>query len=113
MKYSEAFQKIQTFYSQKSSTASENFASGECMHLLRVGVFPHHNHHIGKLLEAISNLPQRVSIALAHTIQHLNKFGLSDILTQTDFFTKFTARQHMLLNANTLSNLSVIVLMFP
>ena len=60
---------------------------------------------IGMLLAAISNLPHRVSIALAHAIRHLDKFGLADIFTQTEFFTKFTARQHMLLNSNTLSNL--------
>ncbi|KAH8117506.1 muts domain V-domain-containing protein [Phellopilus nigrolimitatus] len=87
--YTDAFQQLQTFYMQKNKgKASENFKSG-------------------KLLAAISDLPRKASIALAHSVNYLNSFGLADVLTQTQFFTKFTERQHMLLNANTLANLEI------
>ncbi|THH08198.1 hypothetical protein EW145_g2862 [Phellinidium pouzarii] len=89
LNYTEAFQKLKIFYAQKNTKkASENFKSG-------------------KLLAAISDLPRNVSIVLAHSVDYLSSFGLADILTQTQFFAKFTQRQHMLLNANTLSNLEI------
>ena len=85
--YTEAFQNLKEFYSQKCSrNASENFKSG-------------------RLLATISDLPRRVVIALSHSLDYLKSFDLAEVLTQTQFFTKFTERQHMLLNANTLSNL--------
>ena len=64
--------------------------------------------HLGKLLASISNFPQKIVIALAHTLDYLSKFDLAEVLMQTEFFSKFTESQHMLLNANTLSNLSVV-----
>ncbi|EJD05960.1 uncharacterized protein FOMMEDRAFT_104344 [Fomitiporia mediterranea MF3/22] len=89
MNYTDAFRQLQTFYAQKGNTrASENFKSG-------------------KLLAAISDLPRKVVIALAHSLNYLNSFGLGDVLTEMQFFSKFTERQHMLLNANTLSNLEI------
>ncbi|KAL5533020.1 MSH3 [Sanghuangporus sanghuang] len=84
--YTDSFKELQTFYSRTSNTASENFKSG-------------------KLLAAVSDLPRKIVVALAHSLNYLNSFGLGDVLTQTQFFSKFTERQHMLLNANTLSNL--------
>ncbi|KLO18801.1 hypothetical protein SCHPADRAFT_819209 [Schizopora paradoxa] len=89
--YTQAFQGLSEFYSQKEkarSTASSNYTSG-------------------KLLADVSGLPQKVVIALAHVHNYLATFGLSEVLSQTDFFSKFTERQHMLLNANTLANLEI------
>ncbi|KAL5529107.1 hypothetical protein ACEPAG_5081 [Sanghuangporus baumii] len=86
--YTDSFKDLQTFYSRKSNMASENFKSG-------------------KLLAVVSDLPRKIVVALAHSLNHLNSFGLGDVLTQTQFFSKFTERQHMLLNANTLSNLEI------
>ncbi|KAI5124483.1 hypothetical protein M0805_003010 [Coniferiporia weirii] len=89
LNYVDAFQKLQTFYAQKNlRKASDNFNSG-------------------KLLAAISALPRKVSVALAYSVDYLGSFGLADVLTQTEFFSKFTEKQHMLLNANTLSNLEI------
>ena len=87
LNYTDAFQKLQSFYSGKhSNKASVGFKSG-------------------KLLAAVSDLPKNVTIALALSLDYLLGFGLADVLTQTEFFSKFSERQHMLLNANTLSNL--------
>lgn len=55
----------------------------------------------------ITSLPKQVVIALAHSVRHLAAFGLSDSFRRTTFFTKFLTRSHMLLNANTLTNLCV------
>ena len=84
---------MQDFYAQKSKhNASADFASG-------------------KLFAVVTDLPRNVVIALAHSLDYLRTFDLSDVLTQTKFFSKFSERQHMLLNANTLSNLYVLVAM--
>jgi DNA mismatch repair protein MSH3 len=85
--YTDAFQLLQDFYAQKSKrNASANFSSGQ-------------------LFAVVSDLPRSVVIALAHSLEYLKSFSLADALTQTQFFTRFAERQHMLLNANTLSNL--------
>lgn len=63
------------------------------------------NIHVGKLFAIVKDLPQRVCIALAHVVEHLQSFGLAEALTRTEFFSKFTERRHMLLNSNTLANL--------
>ena len=87
LSFSEALQELQNFYTQETnSRASENFTAG-------------------KLLVSLSDLPQRVIIGLAHSLRYLKMFGLAEVLTRTEFFIKFTERQHMLLNANTLANL--------
>lgn len=61
----------------------------------------------GKLLAEITAFPQRVVIALAHAIQYLSEFHIADALLETKFFTKFATRAHMLLAANTLTNLEI------
>lgn len=63
---------------------------------------------LGKLLATITELPQRVSVSLTHCLHYLTTFGLADVLTQTQFFSKFMEQQFMLLNANTLANLYVL-----
>ncbi|KAF8626218.1 hypothetical protein AX15_004907 [Amanita polypyramis BW_CC] len=90
MPYDEAFDFVSDFYvsRQHSAKASADFASG-------------------KLLAAAVDFPKRVTIALAHVIQHLATFGISDVLLETKFFDRFSSRIHMLLGANTLSNLEV------
>ncbi|KAF8331322.1 muts domain V-domain-containing protein [Cantharellus anzutake] len=55
----------------------------------------------------VIGLPQLVTIALAHTIQCLKAFSLGNIFTQDNKLIKFTARTHMLLSADTLSNLEI------
>ncbi|KAF4615129.1 hypothetical protein D9613_003157 [Agrocybe pediades] len=90
MDYTEAFAKVSDFYTDKGkhAIASENFKSGE-------------------LMAAITDLPRRVVIALAHSIKYLSNFGIADAFLETKFFTKFTTRAHMLLAANTLINLEI------
>jgi DNA mismatch repair protein MSH3 len=48
-----------------------------------------------------------VVVALAHSIQYLAKFDIADALLETKFFSKFTSQNHMLLAANTLTNLEI------
>lgn len=60
---------------------------------------------VGKLMAAISDFPKCVVIALAHVVRYLSKFEVADALLETNFFSKFTERTHMLLNGNTLTNL--------
>lgn len=68
---------------------------------------PDDNVPLGRLLAAALELPPQVTTALSQIIKYLSSFGLADVLTRTEFFYRFTERQHMLLNANTLKNLSV------
>jgi DNA mismatch repair protein MSH3 len=58
-------------------------------------------------MAAVTNFPKRVVIALAHAIKHLSAFSLADAFLETEFFSKFTTRAHMLLAANTLNNLEI------
>lgn len=46
-------------------------------------------------------------VALAHAIQYLSTFGIANAFLETKFFNKFTAKTHMLLAANTLTNLEI------
>lgn len=58
-------------------------------------------------MAAIADFPKRVVIVLAAAIKHLSAYGIADAFLETKFFSKFTTRTHMLLNANTLKNLYV------
>ncbi|KAF9477374.1 hypothetical protein BDN70DRAFT_881277 [Pholiota conissans] len=90
MAYPDASAKVTKFYTDKRrlGIASENFKSG-------------------KLMAAAIELPKRVVIALAQAINHLSSFGIADAFLESQFFTKFTTRAHMLLAANTLINLQI------
>ena len=46
-------------------------------------------------------------IALAHMVKYLSKFDISRVFRKQTRFKQFTERNHMLLNANTLTNLCV------
>ena len=61
----------------------------------------------GKLLASAIDLPKSVCIPLADIVKYLSIFGLAEVLTRVEFFLKFTEKTHMLLNANTLTNLYV------
>ncbi|KAF9050682.1 hypothetical protein BDZ89DRAFT_1005971 [Hymenopellis radicata] len=61
----------------------------------------------GQFLAEVSNLPKQVVVALAHTMSHLAAFGLSEVLSDTQFYRKFTTQSHMLLATNTLHNLEI------
>ncbi|KAF9466351.1 DNA mismatch repair protein MSH3 [Collybia nuda] len=90
MSYVDAFSFVSDFYTDnnKAATASESFKSG-------------------RLMAEVAGFPQRVVIALAHTIKHLSAFSVADAFLETRFFSKFTTRAHMLLAANTLINLEI------
>lgn len=67
----------------------------------------------GTTMATIVDLPRTVAIALAHTLKHLAAFGLTDSFTDASTFLKFADRTHMLLNSNTLTNLSVFSQLSP
>lgn len=56
----------------------------------------------------VTNFPKQVVVALAQCIEYLSAFRIADALLATNFFAEFTTRAHMLLNANTLTNLCVM-----
>lgn len=58
-------------------------------------------------MAAIADFPKHVVIALAHAIKHLSTFGIADAFLETEFFSRFATRAHMLLAANTLTNLEI------
>jgi DNA mismatch repair protein MSH3 len=68
----------------------------------------HSNSGAGKLMAAVVDFPKRVVVVLAHAIKHLSAFSIADAFLETKFFSKFSTRAHMLLNGNTLTNLSVL-----
>ncbi|KIL68593.1 hypothetical protein M378DRAFT_8640 [Amanita muscaria Koide BX008] len=88
--YDDAFDYVSDFYVSKrhSSNASESVRSGNQM-------------------ARVVDFPKRVTIALAHILKHLSTLGIAEALLETEFFDQFTSRVHMLLAANTLSNLEV------
>ena len=55
----------------------------------------------------LTGYPQQVIIALAHMVEHLSKFNVSRVFRKQTRFKQFLERNHMLLNANTLTNLCV------
>lgn len=61
-----------------------------------------------KLVAAVAAFPNLVLLALAHSVKYLSNFNVEDALRETKFFAKFAERTHMLLNGNTLTNLSVL-----
>ncbi|KAG5728291.1 DNA mismatch repair protein MSH3 [Termitomyces sp. T112] len=90
MSYTDAFDLVSEFYTNKthSAVASDNFKSGH-------------------LMAEVADFPKRVVIALAHAIKYLSAFSIADAFLETKFFTKFTTKTHMLLAANTLTNLEI------
>lgn len=90
MSYTDAFDFVSKFYTQKthSGKASTSFTSG-------------------KLMAEVTDFPKQVVVALAQCIEYLSAFRVADALLATNFFAKFTTRAHMLLNANTLTNLEI------
>ncbi|PCH38453.1 hypothetical protein WOLCODRAFT_65402 [Wolfiporia cocos MD-104 SS10] len=88
--YTEAFSYLTDFYTDKSrsAVASDSFNSG-------------------KLVAAVADFPQLVTVALATAVQYLTAFDLEDALRETCFFARFAERTHMLLNSNTLTNLEI------
>ncbi|KIK97398.1 hypothetical protein PAXRUDRAFT_824943 [Paxillus rubicundulus Ve08.2h10] len=86
--YTEAFDFVINFYSDKTKA---NFKDLKMESILGV----------------VSSLPQQVVIALVHAIKYLSAFRIADAFLGARFFTKFTNRTHMLLNANTLTNMEV------
>ena len=91
MKYADALERIKAFYARKQAQQKSQFD------------------YSGKLFAAASQLPQKVTVALAYSVDYLLEYDLTDIFIETEFFGRFTDRQHMLLNANTLTNLYVLV----
>ncbi|KAF3481816.1 DNA mismatch repair protein Msh3 [Arthroderma uncinatum] len=59
------------------------------------------------LLDKVLNLPEDVTICLSAMINHLTEYGLEHVFDLTKYFQSFSARSHMLLNGNTLTNLEI------
>lgn len=70
-------------------------ASGDCLNF------------VPALVGLLTKYPKRVIIALAHMVEHLSKFNISRVFRKQTRFKQFMERNHMLLNANTLTNLYV------
>ena len=56
-------------------------------------------------MATVTDFSKLVVITLAQSVKYLTAFNVADALRETRFFAKFTERTHMLLNANTLTNL--------
>ncbi|KAI0373318.1 hypothetical protein BV20DRAFT_1104314 [Pilatotrama ljubarskyi] len=86
MAYTDAFALLSEFYTAKTQ---------------------HANGSERDLMAAIADFAKLVVIALAQSLKYLSAFNVADALRETRFFAKFTERTHMLLNANTLTNLEI------
>lgn len=110
MAYTDAFNSVTRFYNDENQAenfrASQSFKSGK-------QIFPRSSSSTntlsseGKLTAEIASFPKDVVIALAHLVKYLSTFDVADALLETQFFSRFTERTHMLLNGNTLTNLYV------
>ena len=59
------------------------------------------------LLEKVLNLEESVTVCLSAMITHLTEYGLEHVFDLTKYFQSFSARSHMVLNGNTLTNLEI------
>ena len=59
------------------------------------------------MLDKLHQLSEHVTICLSAMITHLVEFGLEHIFDLTKNFQPFSARTHMLINANTLNSLEI------
>lgn len=59
------------------------------------------------LLDKVLKLSENVTICLAALIKHMTDYGLEHVFDLTKYFQPFSARSHMLLNGNTLTNLEI------
>ncbi|WEW60046.1 Mismatch repair protein msh3 [Emydomyces testavorans] len=59
------------------------------------------------LLDKVLNLPEDITICLSAMIKHLTEYKLENVFDLTKYFQSFSARSHMLLNGNTLTNLEI------
>ncbi|KAL7268570.1 Mismatch repair protein msh3 [Rhizina undulata] len=60
-----------------------------------------------ELLDTVTSLPDLVTLCLSAMITHLSDYGLEHVFDLTRNFQPFSAREHMLLNGNTLSSLEI------
>ena len=104
MSYTEAFALLSKFYTEKHANASDSFNQGK-LHPRYIGCTFSERICTGDLMAAITDFSKLVVIALAQSLKYLATFNVADALRETRFFGKFTERTHMLLNANTLTNL--------
>ncbi|KAI0637370.1 muts domain V-domain-containing protein [Trametes polyzona] len=86
MAYTDAFALLSDFYRGKERNVGEDK---------------------GHLMASIAEFSKLVVIALAQSLKYLTAFNVADALRETRFFARFTERTHMLLNANTLTNLEI------
>lgn len=61
----------------------------------------------GALLDKVHKLSENATICLSAMITHLTDYGLQHVFDLTKYFQSFSARSHMLLNANTLTSLEI------
>ncbi|KAG9247504.1 DNA mismatch repair protein msh3 [Calycina marina] len=59
------------------------------------------------LLDKVLNLEEAVTVCLSAMITHLTEYGLEHVFDLTKYFQSFSARSHMILNGNTLTNLEI------
>lgn len=95
--YSDAFSYISKFYSENGSEGTGVHEPREWIKL----------NFLLALVGLLTEYPQQVVVALAHMIEHLSKFKISRLFRNQTRFKQFMERNHMLLNANTLTNLYV------
>lgn len=89
--YNAAFTHVSDFYAQsvKSQTDSQEGIKSET------------------LFAEILRLPEVVIKSLALTIKYLSDFHLEHVFKLTKYFTHFSSKSHMTLNANTMANLEI------
>ncbi|KAI9056873.1 hypothetical protein FKP32DRAFT_1584914 [Trametes sanguinea] len=90
MSYTDAFALLSKFYTDKGQSSDASYGATK-----------------GDLMAAVNDFSKLVVIALGHAVKYLSTFNVADALRETRFFSKFTERTHMLLNANTLTNLEI------
>ncbi|KAI5294816.1 Mismatch repair protein msh3 [Ascosphaera acerosa] len=68
---------------------------------------PERNATSAELLGRVLSLAPNVTICLSAMIKHMKDYGLEHVFDLTKYFQPFSARSHMLLNGNTLTNLEI------
>ncbi|RDL40060.1 DNA mismatch repair protein msh3 [Venustampulla echinocandica] len=86
----EAYSHVARFYADKLTSNEEN-----------------KNEREQNLLDKVLKLPEEVTVCLSAMITHMTEYGLEHVFDLTKYFQSFSARSHMLLNGNTLTNLEI------
>ncbi|CAG8607559.1 5563_t:CDS:10, partial [Paraglomus occultum] len=94
--YARAFSFVSEFYSNAKNCSNKEVADESGESVVKETLFTD-----------VMQFPRSITSCLASLISYLQKFSLDHVFRLTKYFTHFSARNQLLLNGNTISNLEI------